>query len=129
MRSGFIPTEPIISDAENELKEAKGVFSDLMYLKAAALLVEPTEKQLGRAYVGLFSVQTYRHTGRNMQVQKIESFQYTPLRETMQKFLQQPGLMSSISQKEKLHDGRGAGEMTMGKDSNGVRGICFGVKC
>ena len=73
-----------------------------MYLKAAALLVEPTEKQLGRAHV--FSVQTDRHTGRNMQVQKIESFQYTPLRETMQRFLQQPGVMSSISQQEKLDD-------------------------
>lgn len=103
VRNGVCPTEDTVKETENVLEETKCIFDELgteykqnKYIKEKGVLVEPVEKQLGK----VFKVVTHTQTGRNYQEEHNESFQMVPLKEVMTRYLEQPGVMTSILQHE-----------------------------
>ena len=65
------------------------------FVKERNILVEPQQKTLGSFYKTV----TDRKTGRSVQVEHFDSFQYLPIKKTLKQFLERPGTMHAILEK------------------------------
>lgn len=107
VQSGILPTNDMIDEAKRILSTNQNPFSELeteykqnKYLKDAGFLVEPQSITLAKHHRTV----TEKNTGRNIQVEHSETFQYIPLKDNMVQFLHQPGVMSSIIQEQPSDD-------------------------
>ncbi|PIK49542.1 hypothetical protein BSL78_13604 [Apostichopus japonicus] len=65
------------------------------YFEERGVLIKPSEIELGRSYV----TQVDNTTGRIVQVQKPDTYQYIPLETLLKAHLEQPGMMKAILEK------------------------------
>ncbi|KAJ8021395.1 hypothetical protein HOLleu_38575 [Holothuria leucospilota] len=108
IETGKLPSAEEIEEMKSLLKSLKTPFREMetefmqtKYLCSGGVLVPPVAKVLGKGY----KVHTDRLKGRIYQEQVNETFQYIPIRETKKRFLQQPGVMSSILSQHEPDDG------------------------
>ena len=89
-----------VSDIFDQLQVPFEEFSTdakfVKFVKENNILVEPEQKILGSFHKTV----TDRKTGRSVQVEHDDSFQYLPIKKTLKQFLERPGTMQAIFEKQ-----------------------------